>query len=953
MEEDKKKLRGRFLDNFAVFLFSLAALLVLVISIYAAFFTYFISGYYMDALSARLLADSRSAAKLVSVEELSQFRTAADMEKPQYVQLKERLIRFAEEYDLTFVYYYFLNDEGLVQAIIDNDTTEDSYTLATEAIVLEPDVEAVYREKHAVHTDLGVYSVGWEGLLTAFAPVFDSSGNVAFIAGVDILDTELVKARALGQILSALLVISLVFLIVAGFLIYFHYRKKEYALKRRFNQQKLMSELAGIFISHQDTPELIGKALKIAGEFLGVTRMLISRAEKDSAISTVAYVWQAIDTIVTAPQKEGLNGIINSFPVDQPADGVVPTVFCNNIFEDPRYAVMDTVGVKAFIMAPLYVDNKFWAVLVVEECLRPRAWTESDRQLVSTVSSVIAGAAMRDIREKARDAALEQARQASMAKGEFLANMSHEMRTPMNAIIGMTSIAKSSEDIGKKEYCLEKIEEASSHLLGVINDILDMSKIEANKLTLSFNDFNFERMLRRVINVINFRVEEKDQMLSVHIDKRIPRNLYGDDQRLTQVITNLLSNAVKFTPEQGAIILDAKLVDQTERGYTIQISVTDSGIGLSGEQIERLFNSFEQAETGTSRKYGGTGLGLAISKRIVEMMGGKIWVESEPGRGAAFSFIVQVEKGRSLGESLLSPGVNWNNIQVLVVDDAADILEYFRDIAEQFGFFCVTAKSGEEALNIIEEKGPFDLYFIDWKMPGMNGIELSRRIKQIAAQSADSQPADSQQTQSKQTRSVVIMISATEWMMIEKEAEAAGVDKFLSKPLFPSAIADIINQCLGSASALPGGPALAEDAEGGLPRDNFEGRWILLVEDVEINREIVLSLLEETRLGIDTAENGLEALDLFKKNPDKYDMIFMDVQMPGMDGYEATKKIRELEASLVSRGMNHRPVPIIAMTANVFREDIERCLAAGMNGHIGKPLDLNDVMITLRQYVPQ
>ncbi|MDR2786166.1 MAG: response regulator [Treponema sp.] len=955
MAEVNKKLRGRFLDNFAVFIFSGAALLVLVISIYTAFFTYFISGYYMDALSARLLADSRSAALLVSVEELSQFRTVADMEKPLYPELKKRLVRFADEHDVAFVYYYFIDDKGLIQPIIDNDTTEDSYTLATEAMEMEHGVEAVYLGKRAVHTTLGSYSIGWEGLLTAFAPVFDASGNVAFIAGVDILDTELVKARSLGRILSVLLVISLVSLIVAGFLIYFHYRKKEYVLNRRFNQQRLMSRLAGTFISFQDTPELISNALKITGEFLGVTRMLISRAEKNSDLSTLVYVWQAIDTIVTAAQTEGLNNIINSFPEDQSADGVTPVIFCNNIFEDPRYTVMDTVGVKAFIMAPLYVDGKFWAVLVVEECLRSRDWTESDRQLVSTVSSVIAGAVMRDIREKARDAALEQAKQASLAKGEFLANMSHEMRTPMNAIIGMTAIAKSSADVEKKEYCLEKIEEASSHLLGVINDILDMSKIEANKLKLSFNDFNFEKMLRKVVNVINFRVEEKNQILSVYIDKRISRNLYGDDQRLAQVITNLLSNAVKFTPEEGAIILDAKLVDQTNRGCTLQISVTDSGIGLSGEQQERLFNSFEQADSGTSRKYGGTGLGLAISKRIVEMMGGKIWVESEPDKGAVFSFTVQVEKGRALGESLLSPGVNWNNIQVLVVDDAGDILDYFRDIAEQLGFFCVTARSGEEALGIIEEKGPFDLYFIDWKMPGMNGVELSHKIKATVPARAlpESAGTESRQAMSQQTKSVVIMISATEWMLIEEDAKAAGVDKFLSKPLFPSAIADIINQCLGSAAAVPDASVLAENSAEGLPGDNFEGRWILLVEDVEINREIVLSLLEETRLGIDTAENGLEAVYLFSKNPDKYDMIFMDVQMPEMDGYAATKKIRELEASWAFQGINHRAVPIIAMTANVFREDIEKCLAAGMNGHVGKPLDINDVMIVLRKYIPQ
>ncbi|MDR1128161.1 MAG: response regulator, partial [Treponema sp.] len=877
MAEGKTKLKSGFLDNLAVFLFSGSALMVLVISVITALFTYYIANYYMNALSARLLANSRSAATLVSAEELSRFRAPEDMDDPRYAELKGRLIRFAEEYELMFVYYYYKNEDGLMQAVIDSDTGEDSYSLRTEPMESEPDIEFVYREGRAVGTDLGIYSIGWSGLLSAFAPVFDSSGNVAFIAGVDVLDMELLSARNLGRILSALLVISLVFLIVAGFVIYFHYRKKEFLLNNRFEQQKVMSELARIFISPQDTPALINKALKIAGEFLGVTRMVISRPEKDRDISVLTYVWQAVETVITDPQKEGLNSIIRNFPELEPADGVVPVIFCNDISLDPRYALMDTVGAKAFIMAPLYVDGKFWAVLVVEECIQAREWTESNRQLVSTASSVIAGAVMRDIREKARDAALEQAKQASLAKGEFLANMSHEMRTPMNAIIGMTAIAKSSSDIEKKEYCIGKIEDASSHLLGVINDILDMSKIEANRLKLSFDDFNFEKMLRKVVNVINFRIEEKKQIFSVHIDKRIPRNLYGDDQRLAQVITNLLSNAVKFTPEEGAIALDAKFAGQAGRLYTFQISVSDSGIGISAEQQGRLFHSFEQAETGTSRKYGGTGLGLAISKRIVEMMGGKIWVESELGKGSAFCFTVQVEKGKDLGESLLAPGVSWNNVQVLAVDDSGDILDYFRDIAGQLGFFCVTAGSGEEALNIIEEKGPFDIYFIDWKMPGMNGVELSRRIKERTPPQAEASGGQSGQSgqsgESRQAKSVVIMISATEWMLIADEAKASGVDKFLPKPLFPSAIADAINQCLGAAAAES--PAPAGGAEGALAPDNFEGRWILLVEDVEINREIVISLLEETRLGIDTAENGAEAVEMFENNPGRYDMIFM------------------------------------------------------------------------------
>jgi signal transduction histidine kinase/CheY-like chemotaxis protein len=740
-------------------------------------------------------------------------------------------------------------------------------------------------------------------------------------------------------LLTIILLISTVFVIVSGLLSFVIHGRKEKVFSDRFAQQELMSHLAGNFISSQDAEILITDAMRITGEFLQVTRMLVGLAETDTEASHAMYVWCDTDEISTAPVTEGLNDLIkNTFPAEEPADGNIPTIYCNAVHEDKRYEVMDIVGVKAFIWAPLYVDGKFWAVLSIEECTRTRVWTKSDRQLVSTVSSVIAGAVSRDIREKERDAALIQAERASQAKSDFLANMSHEMRTPMNAIIGMTAIGQAARDIEKKEYCLNKIEEASTHLLGVINDILDMSKIEANKFDLSFAEFDFEKMLRKVVNVINFRVEERYQDFSVHIDRNIPRFLYGDDQRLAQVIANLLSNAVKFTPEHGSVRLDTYLEKEVNNLCTLRISVTDSGIGISKEQQARLFSSFEQADSSTSRKFGGTGLGLAISTRIVEMMGGSIGIESELNKGSTFAFTVDVEKGHGQQESLLSPGTNWSNLRLLAVDDAADIREYFEAFAEQAGISCLTAASGEEAVSLIESHGPFDICFVDWKMPGMNGIELSRKIKENA-----------------RDKSVIIMISAAEWNVIEEDARGAGVDKFLSKPLFPSMLSDCINQCIGTDNLLA-----AESTEPDV-MDQFSDRRIILAEDVEINREIVLTLLEPTGLKIDCAENGLEAVKLFKDNPGAYSMIFMDVQMPEMDGYEATRQIRALEAEGKSMEFpketpkqlleSPKGIPIIAMTANVFREDIEKCLAAGMDGHVGKPLDLADVLVNLRTYL--
>ncbi|MDR2771022.1 MAG: PAS domain-containing protein, partial [Clostridiales Family XIII bacterium] len=290
--------------------------------------------------------------------------------------------------------------------------------------------------------------------------------------------------------------------------------------------------------------------------------------------------------------------------------------------------------------------------------------------------------------------AREAAEAASRSKSEFLSNMSHEMRTPMNAIIGMTSIGKMSGDIERKDYCLNKIEDASTHLLGVINDILDMSKIESGKFELSPDVFKFEKMLQKVVNVINFRVDEKHQNFSVHIDKDIPETLIGDDQRLAQVITNLLGNAVKFTPECGSVRLDAQLLQEENGVCTLQIEVRDTGIGINEQQQARLFSSFEQADSSTSRKFGGTGLGLAISKNIVEMMGGRIRVESRLGEGATFSFTVCVRRGEEERRSLLDASVRPDNMRMLAVDDAPEILEYFEAVSRRFGIACDLAPGG-------------------------------------------------------------------------------------------------------------------------------------------------------------------------------------------------------------------------------------------------------------------
>ncbi|MDR0322229.1 MAG: response regulator [Treponema sp.] len=531
--------------------------------------------------------------------------------------------------------------------------------------------------------------------------------------------------------------------------------------------------------------------------------------------------------------------------------------------------------------------------------------------LIFIIFNVVIARYLKSLRET-----MESLKVASEAKSRFVANMSHEMRTPMNAIIGMTAIGKGADGTERKNYALHKIEDAAVHLLGVINDILDISKIEANKLELSPVEFSLEKMLQKLINIINFRMEEKHQKFTVNVDRNIPRFVVGDDHHLSQVIMNLLSNAVKFSPEQGEIGLDVTLVNEKDGICEIRIAVSDNGIGIEPEQQAKLFGAFQQADSGISRKFGGTGLGLAISKHIVELMGGKIWIESEPGKGSRFIFTMKVEHGKKNAVSMLSPGINRENMRVLVVDDEPETCAYFKDFFAQISVNCTIAVNGFDACRVIEETGSFDMYFIDWRMPGMDGIELTRKIKSYD----NDRP------------SAVVMVSSADWDVLKETAIDAGVSKYLLKPLFSSAIFDCINECLG----LDGGDKDQKIEKAG----RFAGKKLLVAEDVEINREILLALLEDTGVSIDCAQNGEEAVEMITSSPDKYDAVLMDVQMPKMDGLAASRLIR-------AKGLVK--LPIIAMTAHVFKSDIEECLAAGMDDHIGKPIDIDDVIEKLHK----
>jgi signal transduction histidine kinase/DNA-binding response OmpR family regulator/Na+-translocating ferredoxin:NAD+ oxidoreductase RnfG subunit len=934
-------------NNIALFLFIVSAVILLVLSLYTSLMMGSISSFLKENIQERLLATSKLATTQISPEELAQLDSPDDVDSPLFKEIKERLIAFGEENNIVFVYYMRKTDDGKYQFIIDNDTTEETVNLASEPIDSEPNPEMAY-QGIATTTDLESYSIGYEGLLSSYAPIYDKQGEIIAIAGVDINDDQILTTSELTRNLIILLIVSVALVVVSGLTNVFLQIRRGRRLSANLRQQELMSEISQSFTSDGPIAILIEDALRRTGEFLKASRCFIAAFDHTTSTSRLQYIWLsskthpqgraddgcsddgcsddscADDAHNAFPEFSSISEVLSPlFPLTPPETGIISPVYCNNINsgEDPHQKTLKAAGLHAFIMTPLYIEGTLWGILSIESCSEKHSWSMNDAQLISTMSSAIAGAVTRDLIEQGRASALERAVLASQAKGDFLSNMSHEMRTPMNAIIGMSTIGLTATELTRKDYCLEKINDASKHLLGIINDVLDMSKIEANKLELSYVSFNFKKMINKVVNIISFRVNERKQNLRVSLDNAIPSAIITDDQRLAQVITNLLANAVKFTPEEGTISLSAHLLDEKNGQFTIQIEISDTGIGISPEQQERLFTSFEQADRGTSRKFGGTGLGLAISKRIVELMNGEIWISSEIGKGSTFAFTIRVRQGKGEEHRYLPMSVRWDNVRILAVDDAEETRDYFKQTATRFGISCDTAADGEEALASIARTGNYNVYFIDWQMPGMNGIELSQRIKSRFADEA-----------------IIIMTSATDWDEIEEDALNAGVERFLRKPLSTSSIADCLNELFASSAI-----SQTEIDQEHLP--DFSAYRMLLAEDIEVNREIVLSLLEPTGLAIECAENGREALEKFTQDPTRYDFIFMDVQMPEMDGREATQKIRALDTP------NAHTVPIVAMTANVFREDVEDCLSAGMNDHVGKPLDFPKVIATLAKWL--
>jgi len=567
--------------------------------------------------------------------------------------------------------------------------------------------------------------------------------------------------------------------------------------------------------------------------------------------------------------------------------------------------------------------------------------------LIYDTAGQVAGAieSLRDITERKQMEeelidAKKIADEANRAKGDFLANMSHEIRTPMNAVIGMTHLALKTELTSKQQDYLTKIQTSANSLLGIINDILDFSKIEAGKLDMESIDFNLDEVLDNLANLVTVKAQEKKDLEVLFATAQdVPRFLVGDPLRLGQVLINLANNAVKFT-EQGEIVVSTELLKLDEARVSLKFAVSDTGIGLNKEQAARLFQSFSQADTSTTRKFGGTGLGLAISKSLVEMMNGEIWVESETGQGSTFNFTAVFGLGKEKAKRRFTTSPDMRGMKVLVVDDNPTSREIFQDMLESFSFDVALAASGKEGLVELENapgEEPIELVIMDWKMPGMDGIETARRIKQHPG--LKHIPA-------------IIMVTAYGREDVMRKAEQIGLEGFLLKPVNPSLLFDSIMQAFGKEVFETSHRARMKAREADTLQ-NIRGAEILLVEDNEINQQVAKEILEGAGLRVTLADNGQEAVDAVQKN--HYDAVLMDVQMPVMDGYTATRKIREWETEVRKEGSALSPqsseLPIIAMTAHAMAGDEEKSLAAGMNGHVTKPIDPDQLFAALQKWI--